>query len=144
MSEKILVIDDHFETLRLTSLILKRKSYTVLTAQSGAGGLELARQSKPDLVLLDIMMPEMDGIEVCRQLRADTAFDNVPIMMFTARSREADRGEALRAGASDIVVKPTRPRELLDRVGEMLSKQHEKSTQSAQDARVIGRSASVP
>ena len=125
MSETILVIDDHFETLRLTSLILKRKSYKVLTAQSGAGGLEIAKQSKPDLVLLDIMMPEMDGIEVCRQMRSESMFDNVPIMMFTARSHEADREEALQAGASDYIIKPTRPKELLERVEDILSKTHE-------------------
>ena len=122
MSEKILVIDDHFETLRLTSLILKRKSYTVLTAQSGAIGLEIAKQEKPNLILLDIMMPEMDGIEVCRLLRADALFHNVPIMMFTARAHESDREEALKAGASGYVVKPTRPKELLARVEEALAK----------------------
>ena len=122
MAEKILVIDDHFETLRLTSLILKRKSYTVVTAQSGAGGLELAKQDKPDLILLDIMMPEMDGIEVCQRLRADPAFRDTPIMMFTARSHEADRDEALQAGATDYIVKPTRPKELLERVEEILAK----------------------
>ncbi|MGB1250884.1 MAG: response regulator [Candidatus Promineifilaceae bacterium] len=122
MSETILVIDDHFETLRLTSLILKRKSYKVLTAQSGAGGLEIARQKRPDLVLLDIMMPEMDGIEVCRQMRSQPGLDSVPIMMFTARSHDADREEALQAGASDYIVKPTRPKELLERVQDVLSK----------------------
>ena len=121
MTKRILVIDDHFETLRLTTLILQRQGYEVDTAQSGRNGIDLALENVPDLVLLDIMMPEMNGLEVCRTFRADAQLKHVPIVMFTARSQIEDKDEAFEAGANDYVVKPMRPKELVGRVESALA-----------------------
>lgn len=122
MTKRILVIDDHKETLRLTTLILKRRAYEVMTAESGKEGIEMALDSVPDLVLLDIMMPDMNGLDVCRAFRADPTLSAVPIMMFTARTQIEDEDEAREAGANEYITKPTRPKELLERVGEALEK----------------------
>ena len=120
--ERILVIDDHIETLRLISLILQRNGYQVDTASSGAKGIEEAHTNLPDLVLLDIMMPEMSGLEVCRHFRATPELASVPVVMFTARAQNEDREEAYKSGANDYIVKPTRPQELLERVKGLLEK----------------------
>ena len=120
--ERILVIDDHIETLRLISLILQRHGYQVDTAYSGAKGIEMANANLPDLVLLDIMMPEMSGLDVCRHFRMIPALASVPVVMFTARAQNEDRIEAYKAGADDYIVKPTRPQELVERVKGLLEK----------------------
>jgi DNA-binding response OmpR family regulator len=121
MSHSILVIDDHPEALRLTSLILKRNGFGVREASSGAQGLQLAQESAPDLVLLDIMMPEMDGFEVCRLLRNQAPLADVPIAMFSARSQPEDKIAAFDAGANGYIVKPLRPSLLLAQVESLLA-----------------------
>ncbi len=87
MAEKILIIDDDLDTLRLVGLMLQKQGYSIMAASSGPQGLQMAFENPPDLVLLDVMMPGMDGYEVARQLRANQQTANIPILMFTAKSQ---------------------------------------------------------
>jgi CheY-like chemotaxis protein len=91
MPEKILIVDDDLETLRLVGMMLQRQGYTIVAANSGAQALSMAITEQPDLILLDVMMPEMDGYEVARQLRADPGLTQIPILMFTAKSQVEDK-----------------------------------------------------
>jgi two-component system, OmpR family, KDP operon response regulator KdpE len=113
MAEKILVIDDEEPTLQLTSLLLERKGYEVLKALRAEEGLKKAYRNHPDLVLLDIMMPEMDGWELCRRLRE---LSDVPIIFLTAKTDVKDRVKGLEMGADDYIVKPFDNDELVARV----------------------------
>lgn len=114
---KVLVIEDE-ETLRFTlAHNLKREGYTVLTAARGDDGLKVARESQPDLIVLDVMLPGVDGIQVCRLLRRDTS---IPIIMLTALGTESDRVAGLDTGADDYMAKPFGMRELLARIRALL------------------------
>ncbi len=113
MAEKILVIDDEEPTLQLISLLLERKGYEVLKALRAEDGLKKAYRNHPDLVLLDIMMPEMDGWELCRRLRE---LSDVPIIFLTAKTDVKDRVKGLEIGADDYIVKPFDNDELVARV----------------------------
>jgi two-component system response regulator VicR len=117
MSARILVVDDEPPIIDLLSYNLKRAHYEVLIAWDGEQALELARQERPDLVILDLMLPHLDGLEVCRALRRE---GEVPIIMLTARDAEVDRVVGLELGADDYVVKPFSVRELLARVKNVL------------------------
>lgn len=122
MPAKILIIDDHEPTRNLIETILSRKGYHTLSASSGAAGLTLAAAEQPDLVLLDLTMPGMDGFEVCRHLRTQSGISHVPIIMFTAKSLATDKLSGFNAGADDYLVKPTTPAELLRRVSALLER----------------------
>ncbi len=113
MQHKILVVDDDRKTVDLIALYLRRDHYEVLTAYDGRAALEVARQRRPHLVVLDWMLPKVDGMEVCRTLRQES---DVPIIMLTARTTEEDKLMGLNLGADDYVVKPFSPRELVARV----------------------------
>jgi DNA-binding response OmpR family regulator len=113
MTEKILVIDDEDTTLQLIGMLLERRGYEVIRAMRAEDGLRKAYRTHPDLVLLDIMMPEMDGWEVCRRLRE---LSDVPIIFLTARSETKDVVKGLEMGADDYVVKPYDNEELIARV----------------------------
>jgi two-component system alkaline phosphatase synthesis response regulator PhoP len=117
MSKKVLVVDDDAKTVELVKLYLKRDGYNVIVAYDGVEGLRLARESHPDIVVLDIMLPGMSGLEVCRTLRSET---EVPIIMLTARTTENDKLVGLDSGADDYVTKPFSPRELAARVRAIL------------------------
>ncbi len=117
MSKKILLVDDEAEILEICRDYLKASAFDVATAKDGAQGLAAARREKPDLVVLDWMMPEMDGLEVCRILRRESA---VPIIMLTARVEETDKLIGLELGADDYITKPFSPRELVARVKAVL------------------------
>ncbi len=110
---KVLVVDDESSIVNIISYNLKKEGYEVITAEDGEEGLELALSEKPDLILLDIMMPKMDGYEVCRKIREKS---NVPIIMLTARADEVDKVIGLEMGADDYVTKPFGNRELIARV----------------------------
>lgn len=114
---KVLVVDDESSIVNIISYNLKKEGYDVITAEDGETGLELALNENPDLILLDIMMPKMDGYEVCRKIREKS---NVPIIMLTARADEVDKVIGLELGADDYVTKPFGNRELIARVKALL------------------------
>ena len=114
--KKILIVDDTELMQRLIADILVAAGYDTITASNGIEGLKKVRAEKPDLVLLDIIMPEMDGFEVCRALRADDGNNLMPIIMLTAQEQEDDKLAGLELGADDYIIKPFNPRELLSRV----------------------------
>ena len=114
---KILVVDDDPNVVELVRLYLERDGYEVLTANDGATGLEMAIEEQPSLIVLDLMLPRMDGMEVCRALREESS---VPVIMLTAMVEEDDRLAGLDLGADDYVTKPFSPRELAARVRAVL------------------------
>ena len=114
---KILVIEDEANIQQVIRLYLELADYTVVIANDGIAGLELHAREQPDLVILDLMLPALDGMEVCRRIRA---WASTPILMLTARQGEDDRIEGLEAGADDYLVKPFSPRELVSRVKAIL------------------------
>jgi len=116
----ILVIDDEPDLVELVEFNLKKDGYEVIVAKNGQSGLEIAQKHVPDLIVLDLMMPGIDGLEVCRQLRGDSRTKQIPMIMLTAKSAEADRIVGLELGADDYVTKPFSPRELVARVRALL------------------------
>lgn len=113
----VLIIEDDPNTASLVTLYLEREGFRAMTAADGESGLAMARQHRPDLVILDLMLPKLDGWEVCRRLRT---WSDVPVIMLTAREEEIDRVAGLTLGADDYVVKPFSPRELVARVRAVL------------------------
>ncbi|MBE9509045.1 MAG: response regulator [Chloroflexi bacterium] len=116
MAQKILVVDDDLDSVKLVGMMLQRRGYEIIAAQSGAQALAKAQAENPDLVILDIMMPDVDGYEVCRQLRANPATADLPIIMFTAKILVSDKMTGFQAGVDDYLTKPIRPDELASRV----------------------------
>src|SRR4030043_2125999 len=112
--KKVLVVDDDVKTVELVKLYLNRDGYRVLTANNGNDALRLARENHPDLIVLDLMLPGMNGLDVCRILRQES---DVPIIMLTAMTTDDDRLTGLNLGADDYVTKPFSPRELAARGG---------------------------
>ena len=115
--KRVLVVDDDVKTVELVKLYLNRDGYRVLTAYDGTEALRLAREGHPDLIVLDLMLPGIDGLEICRTLRGES---DVPIIMLTARTTEQDRLTGLDLGADDYVPKPFSPKELAARVRAVL------------------------
>ena len=122
MAEKILIVDDDLDTLRLVGLMLQHQGYRIVAASSGAQAIALTQADKPDMVLLDIMMPEMDGYEVARHLRSNPTTSSIPIIMFTAKTQVDDKVQGFEAGADDYLTKPTQPRELFAHVKAVLAR----------------------
>jgi two-component system alkaline phosphatase synthesis response regulator PhoP len=118
--EHIMVVEDEEDILELLRYNLAREGYRVTAFTSGEEGVHLARSSVPDLILLDLMLPGMDGLEVCRQLKQSTMTQQVPIIMLTAKGEEADMVTGLELGADDYITKPFSPRVLLARVRAVL------------------------
>ena len=116
----VLIVDDDPNVVALTRLYLERDGYRVLAAADGARGLALARQERPHLVVLDVMLPRLNGLDVCRALRREPDTQSMPIIMLTARVEEEDRLAGLDLGADDYVTKPFSPRELAARVRAVL------------------------
>lgn len=133
MSRKILAIDDHPDTIQLIELSLQRHGFTVIGAYSGPEGLEIAEKEHPDLILLDMMMPGMDGNAVCRAIRQNPDLAATPVIMFTAKSQATDKKESFDAGADDYLTKPTRPSELLQRIEALLARQKAPAAGEGQD-----------
>ena len=113
MDRKILIVDDEKNIVDIIAFNLKKEGYTVITAADGEEGVQKAMEENPDLILLDIMMPKLDGYEVCKKIREKK---NTPIIMLTARAEELDKVLGLELGADDYVTKPFRPLELVARV----------------------------
>jgi DNA-binding response OmpR family regulator len=124
---KILVVDDEPNIREVVELYLRRDGHTVVSAADGEEALKLYRQTEPDLVVLDLMLPKVSGLEVCRRIQAD---GRIPVVMLTARGEEEDRIVGLGIGADDYVVKPFSPRELAARVGAVLRRVNEARTRS--------------
>ena len=119
-SERILVVDDEPDIVALVAYHLAKSGYRVSTAVTGGDALTLARQERPDLIVLDLMLPGLSGFDVLEQLRADDAMGNVAVLMLTARKEEQDRIRGLSIGADDYLTKPFSPQELVLRVGAIL------------------------
>jgi two-component system phosphate regulon response regulator PhoB len=116
MRDRVLIVEDEKDVREMLRLNLKVGGFDVLEAQNGAEGLAIAKAELPSVVILDLMMPEMSGMEVCRALRRNPATSRIPILMLTAKSTEGDKVAGLEVGADDYVTKPFSPRELLLRV----------------------------
>ncbi|NDV20324.1 response regulator [Pseudodesulfovibrio sp. JC047] len=119
-AQKILVVEDHRDTRELLKYNLSAAGFSVAAAEDGQLGLELADAFKPDLILLDLMMPGTDGLEVCRHLKGDPGLARIPVIMLTAKGDEVDKIVGLELGADDYVVKPFSPRELILRIKAIL------------------------
>jgi len=117
---KILIIEDETDVADLLTLNLRKAGYRVSTAGDGASGLQKARDDKPDFIILDLMLPKMSGLEVCKILKGDAATAQLPILMLTARAEEIDRIVGLEFGADDYVTKPFIPREIVLRIRAIL------------------------
>jgi pilus assembly protein CpaE len=118
----IFVIDDDDQLLRMVGLMLERGGHTPTLINSPTQGLEKVKDNKPDLLVLDVMMPGVSGHDICRQLRANPATADLPILMLTARAQDVDRVTALRSGADDYLSKPVAPQELIEHIGDLLTR----------------------
>lgn len=119
-AKKILIVDDEPDILEFLQYNLRKEGYQVVTASDGVQAIKVAAQEKPDLILLDIMMPEMDGVETCRLLRSKNEFDDTPIAFLTARDEDFSQIAALDVGGDDYITKPIKPRVLLSRINALL------------------------
>lgn len=122
MKAHVLVVDDEPDIRELVAFSLEREGYEVSSAEDGDEALELARKKLPDAIILDLMLPKKDGLEVCRELKKDRATAQIPIIMLTAKSEEADIVIGLELGADDYVTKPFSPRVLLARLKTVLKR----------------------
>ena len=122
MAEKILIIDDDIDTLKLVGLMLERQGYQIAVASNGTIGLSKASSERPDLILLDVMMPDMDGYQVTERLRSDPSLSHIPIVMFTAKTMVDDKVKGFESGVDDYLTKPTHPAELTAHVKAVLSR----------------------
>ena len=122
MNRKILVIEDDPAGLRLVGYTLKKQGYEVVTASNGLEGLKKAREEGPDLVILDLMLPGIDGFEICHRLRTEPQTARLPILVFSGKTGKADRDTALKVGANAYLVKPASPSEVIKQVESLLAR----------------------
>lgn len=130
MSHKILVVDDEENIVELVKYNLERAGYQVIVAYDGDKALELIGKEKPDLILLDVMLPGTDGLTVCRETNSNSETQNIPIIMLSARGEEQDKVMGLEMGADDYITKPFSPRELIARVKARLRRHEQMHTTS--------------
>jgi len=126
MKQKLLVVDDEKDILTLLEYNLEKAGFKVISAQDGPEAIDVAKKEKPDLIILDIMLPSMEGTEVCRILKREEATSRVPIIMLTAKGEEVDKIVGFELGADDYITKPFSPRELILRVMAVLKRGSEK------------------
>lgn len=122
MPAKVLIVDDEIDLVRLVQYNLEREGFEVLTAYDGKTTLSLISEHQPDLLILDLMLPDLSGIKICQLIKEDHKLKNLPVIMLTARSSEQDRVSGFEAGADDYVVKPFSPKELVLRVKALLGR----------------------
>ena len=122
MMQTILVVDDDLDTLTLIGLTLQRRGFAVMKAQSGPEALEKLHTDLPDLMIVDVMMPHMDGYEVCRTVKGDPRTAHLPVVMLTAKAQTASQLEGFRAGAVDYITKPVHPQDLVARIAAVLER----------------------
>lgn len=127
MREKVLIVDDEKDIVKMLDYNLKKEGFRTAFAYDGEEALDLAKKERPDLIILDLMLPGIDGLEVCKQLKKEESSANTPIIMLTAKTQEADKIVGLELGADDYVTKPFSPRELVARIKALIrrSKQAE-------------------
>ncbi|MGD0795344.1 MAG: response regulator [Dehalococcoidales bacterium] len=135
MTKKILVIEDDPATSRLVDYSLRHEGYEVITAFNGLEGLRKAVGESPDLIILDVMLPGMDGFEICHRLRADAATAQLPIMMFSAKAQDIDKNTGLKVGADEYLAKPAAPADIVSRVRKLLA---QKQSAAAPQEKVSG------
>ena len=128
MAKKILVVDDEPHIVMLLEGRSKANGYEVLTARDGVTALEMAKNKKPDLIILDLMLPKMDGYKVCGLLKKDARFASIPIMIFTARAQDEDRTMGEEVGADAYITKPFDPPTFINKIRELLIKSSEEPT----------------
>ena len=121
--KRILVVDDEIYIVHILEFSLTMEGYNILTAFDGEEAMRVIEQEKPDLVVLDIMMPKLDGYEVCRRLRKDDRFATLPVILLSAKGRSVDREVGLQAGADDYITKPFSPRKLIEKIRELLERE---------------------
>ena len=117
---RILVVDDEIYIVHILDFSLGMEGYEVVTALDGEQALEKARSEKPDLIVLDIMMPKLDGYETCKRLKADPATKEVPVILLSAKGRNVDQKVGFEVGADDYITKPFSPRKLVERINAIL------------------------
>jgi pilus assembly protein CpaE len=137
MAERILVVDDDIDSLKLIGLLLQRQGYEVTAASNGTQAIARAAAERPDLIILDVMMPDLDGYEICRRLRANPITQPIPIIMFTAKTLIDDKVQGFEAGADDYLSKPTHPAELASRVEALLSRSAAQQRAAAESGAVV-------
>jgi DNA-binding response OmpR family regulator len=120
MNKRILVIEDDPSTLRLIKYSLQQEGYQVLTAPNGLEGIRKAKSEEPDLIILDVLLPGVDGFEICHRLRAEPQTARLPVLMLSAKARETDKATGLKVGANDYITKPWHRPELLDKIATVL------------------------
>lgn len=118
---KILVVDDEMQLITMVQMRLEANGYEVITANDGQEGLEKAKSENPDLIMLDVMMPKMDGYKVCGLLKKDTRYSKIPVILFTARAQQGDHEVGKEVGADAYITKPFEPPVLLAKIEELLS-----------------------
>jgi two-component system alkaline phosphatase synthesis response regulator PhoP len=128
MAKKILVIEDDPAISRLVDYTLRHEGYEVVTAANGLEGIRKAHNEAPDLVILDVMLPGMDGFEICHQLRSEPDTASILILMFSAKAQEIDKNTGLKVGADDYLPKPAAPAEIVGRVAKLLAKKGDVNT----------------
>ncbi len=138
MAEKILVVDDDVDSLKLIGLMLQRQGYEVITANAGQPAIQKSFAEKPDLIILDVMMPDMDGYEVCTRIRNEPSTKDIPIIMFTAKTLVDDKVIAFEKGVDDYLTKPTHPAELSARVKNVLLRSQQKRGAAKQEQASYG------
>ena len=130
MRQKILIVDDENDILTLLEYNLQKAGFHVISAQDGPEAVNAAKKERPDLIILDIMLPSMEGTEVCKILKGNEATRHIPVIMLTAKGEEVDRIVGFELGADDYIIKPFSPRELVLRVKAVLKRGHEADTKS--------------
>lgn len=139
MAKTILVVDDDSDTLTLIGLTLQRRGFEVIKAQSGQQALNLLAHDRPDLVILDVMMPQMDGYEVCREIKADPRTADLPVIMLTAKAQTQSQLEGFRVGAIDYITKPVHPQDLVARIQTVLERTESAQRPGGASDRRVGR-----
>lgn len=140
MAKKILVIEDDPSATRLIGYTLEQEGYHVLTAPNGLEGLKKAQEEELDLLILDVMLPGLDGFQICRRLRAESRTNHLPILMLSAKAQEVDKATGLKVGADEYLTKPHDPSELVSRVENLLA---QKSTENARTIAFLGSKGGV-
>jgi two-component system alkaline phosphatase synthesis response regulator PhoP len=127
---RILVVDDEIYIVHILDFSLGMEGYEVVTALDGEEALRKVKEAKPDLIVLDIMMPKMDGYETCRALKSDDSTRDIPVILLSAKGRNVDMQQGYDVGADDYITKPFSPRKLVDRINAMLGQSDEASGSS--------------